>query len=110
MQIDGKTFLRVLKGAPLSCLMALWLDGSMNQAQLKRRTGYDRKVLKDALEFLEDMTLINRPNYRKWAIADGFKQLPMAKFRPIAESGESPLSDAESGKSPLSALVGSYAS
>ncbi|MCW7072193.1 MAG: hypothetical protein OCU12_07730 [Methanophagales archaeon] len=107
------TFIRVLKGAPLSVCLALLVHGSMGQTKLKRYTGYDRATIKDALEWLEDLELVVRPNYRKWAITDGFRQLPLARDGYLGTwgngddtavvSGE--LENPESGISPLSIQI-----
>lgn len=123
MDLEKETFLRVLKGAPLSVLVGLWVHGAMSRKDLKRKTGFDLKTVDDALAFLDDLKLVDRPHYRKWCIASGFYQLPLARVglpesgefpssgqRPLlvvdkAESGNSPSSAAESGDSPLSALV-----
>lgn len=121
MELEKATFLRVLKGAPLSVLISLWVHGSAGQGELRRRTGYDKATLKDALDFLEDLGLVLRPHYRKWALSDGFTQLPFAKMLPPeigknpisatavveAEIGNSPISGAEIGNSPISPLVSS---
>ncbi|MCP5098864.1 MAG: hypothetical protein GY943_25210, partial [Chloroflexi bacterium] len=108
-ELSKATFLRVLKGAPLSVLIGLWVHGPMGRTQLKRKTGWDLKTLDDALAFLDDLELVTRPHYRKWALADGFKQLPLANLG-LPESGNSPSSAqrpllAESGNSPSSTYV-----
>ena len=106
-ELGKATFLRVLKGAPLSVLIGLWVYGPMGRTQLKRKTGWDVKTLDDALAFLMDLELVCRPHYRKWALADRFKQLPLAHLA-LPESGEFPSSAKrsllpESGNSPSSA-------
>lgn len=79
MQLNGQTFLRVLKGAPLSVLIGLWVHGGMGQGELRRCTGYDEKTVRDALEFLDALGLVARAHYRKWVLAvDVFGQLPLA--------------------------------
>lgn len=105
MQLERETFLWVLKGPRLSVLMALWIFGVLDQNGLKRRTGYDKNTIRDALVFLEDARLVVRPSYRKWALANDFFQLPFASAARLAESGNSPLSGAENGDSPFSSLV-----
>ncbi len=121
--MDKDLFLRFLKGAPLSVLIGLWVHGSMNRAELKRKTGYGVKTLDDALAFLDDAKLVERLHYRKWSLASGFYQLPLISIaesgkiassgqrllvlRQNAESGKITSSGAESGNFPLSALVSS---
>ena len=57
------------------------------------KTGWKKAAVDDALAFLEDLELIERPHYRQWSLASGFYQLPL------------PFSEVESPKNGLSALV-----
>lgn len=75
--MNKNNFLRLLKGAPLSILMALWVFGPQTRRQLTICTGWGRDVVGDALLLLESEQLIYRPHYRQWAITDGFYQLPL---------------------------------
>lgn len=86
--LDREVFLRVLKGAPLSVLLALWVFGAMDRKGIMARTGWKKGSVDDALVFLEGLGLVARPHYRLWALADGFYQLPL----PLAESPQNGLS------------------
>lgn len=77
MNLEKETFLRVLKGAPLSVLLALWVHGAMGRSEISRKTGWKGDTVKDALVFLEGLDLVVRPHYRKWSVSDGFHQLPL---------------------------------
>lgn len=79
-ELSKKAFLRTLKGAPLSILIGLWVHGAMDRKAMIARTGWGKTAVDDALFFLEDLELIERPHYRKWTISDGFKQLPFYKL------------------------------
>ncbi len=92
-ELNKGTFLRVLKGSPLSVLMALWIYGAMDRKQIMVKTGWKKAAVDDALAFLEDLELIERPHYRQWSLASGFYQLPL------------PFSEIESPKNGLSVLV-----
>jgi len=85
--LDHNTFLRALKGAPLSVLLALWVHGSLGRRALCIKTGYQRDTVGDALLLLEDLGLVVRPSYRKWALASGFFQLPLPNLE-LPESGD----------------------
>lgn len=78
--LSKHTFLRFLKGAPLSILIGLWVHGAMDRKSLVRRTGWGKTSVDEALVLLEECELINRPHYRKWALSDGFHQLPFANL------------------------------
>lgn len=82
--IDRETFLRVLKGAPLSTLMALWFFGPQAQKQISRRTGFSRRTTRDALEYLQDLALVERSHYRGWFVSSGFFQLPFPQMEDLA--------------------------
>ncbi len=84
--LDKSTFLRVLKGSPLSVLIALAVHGPMGRKQIIVKTGWKKAAVDDALAFLNELDLIARPHYRKWALTDSFYQLPMPFKNP-----ESPL-------------------
>ena len=92
MNLEKQTFLRVLKGAPLSVLLALWVHGAMSRKELVRKTGWQKDTVDNALDFLSDLKLIERPHYRKWALSDGFHQLPFPSLE-IAESRKNRLSE-----------------
>ena len=87
--LDREVFLRVLKGAPLSVLLALWVFGPMDRKAIMARTGWKKGSVDDALDFLEGLGLVVRPHYRQWALADGFYQLPL----PLAEVPKNGLSE-----------------
>jgi hypothetical protein len=89
MKLEKETFLRVLKGAPLSVLLCLWVHGAMGKKGIVRKTGWHKDTVEDALAFLMDMGLVSRPHYRKWVLADGFYQLP---FPSLAERPQNRLS------------------
>ncbi len=97
MEQYGDLFLRMLKGAPLSVLMALWVFGSMSRKEIMVRTGWKKAAVDDALALLEGLGLIARPHYRKWALADGFQQLPFAHMLPDSESPKNGLAEGEEG-------------
>lgn len=105
--LEKETFLRVLRGAPLTVLMAIWLRGGMCQNDIQRATGYGERATKRALEFLEDLELVHRPHYRKWQLSTGFQQLPLARFREDDETRKMQVSERETRNAQVSALVSS---
>lgn len=100
MNLEKETFLRVLKGAPLSVLLSLWVHGGMDRKAIMLKTGWKKEAVDDALAFLSDLDLVARPHYRHWALGDGFKHLPFPNLLPespknglsglIVETAESP--------------------
>ena len=117
MNLEKETFLRVLKGAPLSVLLALWVHGAMDKKGLSIKTGWKEDTIGDALAFLGDLKLVERPHYRKWTVSDGFEQLP---FPALAETRKNRVSEqltievgavdnfAETRKNRVSASSSSY--
>ena len=114
MNMNKKAMLRVLKGAPLSMLISLFIFGESDQRDLVVSTGYGRETVANALLVLESYELVERPHYRKWQIKGGQMSLfegedisyPQVIHR-NAESLISGHSEAESLNSGLSALVSS---
>jgi hypothetical protein len=72
------TFLRSLKGAPLSVLIAIRiLPGPASLIQLAALTGYEKHTCARATEALEAMGYISRAHYRGWRLTAGALQLPL---------------------------------
>lgn len=86
MDLEKETFLRVLKGAPLSVLLCLWVHGSMSRQDIVQKTGWKKDSVIDALSFLDDLKLVVRPHYREWALSDSFYQLPL----PLGDNSKKP--------------------
>lgn len=75
----NQMMIRGLKGAPISCLMAmLVVRRVMNMAEMVRVTGYSDKSVNDALLLLVDFGLATRNGRYGWQLADGVAQLPLA--------------------------------
>jgi hypothetical protein len=84
---DPIKMVRTLKGAPISCLVAMALaKQSVSHAWLCRHTGYSSHAVTDALALLEDYQLATwSRNRTNWRLTDGAKQLPLGSD--LLESG-----------------------
>jgi len=92
------TTLRLLKGTPITILLALWLkQAPVDQRWISATLGYDTKTVRKTLDFLEASGYVERANYRQWQLPGG--QLMLPGFYEVL----SPVVTAERGKSPLSA-------
>lgn len=92
--------LLVLKGAPLSTLIALYRYGAGNRRHLSARTGWKKAALDDALRLLQDMGLVARPRFRRWAItAAGQKLLQELLANPQTWAEETGPEEPENGSS-----------
>jgi hypothetical protein len=77
------TMVRLLKGAPLACLVALMIAqqeglGAQGAEWLERATGYTFKPVNQALQFLEDQGLVTRNGRFLWQLAGEIKQFPLS--------------------------------
>jgi len=85
--------LRELKGAPLSCLIALWVLGRpASKQEISDETGYRASSIEDALRFLASPVrnlVLALPNGRhpKWALACKSEQVPLLFTRFKSDSG-----------------------
>lgn len=86
--INPLTVLRSLKGAPLSCLMALmFATQPVGKLWLSRITGYSDKPVAAALEYLLEMGFVTTAGrYESWQIKQNVFQLPLAPDNPLPES------------------------
>jgi hypothetical protein len=77
--INPLTALRSLKGAPLSCLVALiFANQPVGKEWLARVTGYSDKPVSSAMDYLLEMGfVINGGRTEAWAIHHEFRQLSM---------------------------------
>lgn len=92
----NQMMIRGLKGAPISCLMAMLLVRRvMNMAELVRVTGYSDKSVNDALLILVDFGLATRNGRYGWQLADGVVQLPLTVLGDDESQPESPVVPAE---------------
>jgi hypothetical protein len=84
---DPILMVRTLKGAPISCLVAMALaKQSVSHAWLCRHTGYSCHAVTDALALLEDYQLATwSRNRTNWRLTHGAKQLPLGAD--LLESG-----------------------
>ena len=79
MVLDHRTILRTLKGAPLACLIALFMpDVPMPAGErwFAQRTGYTRKTCREALYTLHDLGYCEH-GPRGWLLPTGWAQLPL---------------------------------
>jgi len=101
----NQMMIRGLKGAPISCLMAMLLVRRvMNMAELVRVTGYSDKSVNDALLILVDFGLATRNGRYGWQLADGVAQLPLTTLgddEPAAEPAIVPAEQAAIEVSPV---------
>jgi hypothetical protein len=76
---DPILMVRTLKGAPISCLVAMALaKQSVSHAWLCRHTGYSSHAVTTALALLEDYQLATwSRNRTNWRLTHGAKQLPL---------------------------------
>ena len=71
-------FLRALKGAPLSVLIAIRIfPGPASLLQLAAVTGYDQHTCARATEALAAMGYLERVHYRGWRLSSEAQQLPL---------------------------------
>ena len=77
--INPLTVLRSLKGAPLSCLMALmFATQPVGKEWLSRVTGYSDKPVASALDYLLEMGFVTTAGrYESWQIKQNVFQLPL---------------------------------
>jgi len=74
--------LKVLKGAPLSCLAAMHLRAiPVTSAWLTRATGYPPESISQALEILSDYNLVSRVQRGKWQLN---KKITFESLRQLA--------------------------
>lgn len=66
--MEREILLRSLKGAPLSCLIALSWLGPAGRNDLVASTGYGRDAISDALRVLVRLNLVTKVHYRQWEI------------------------------------------
>lgn len=72
------TFLRALRGAPLSVLIAIRIfPGPASLLQLAAATGYDQHTCARATQALEAMGYLQRAHYRGWQLTGSAQQLPL---------------------------------
>lgn len=78
-KIDFTTrMLRELKGAPLSCIIAMSIAGqAVSAGYLERNTGYSDKSVNDALLYLQENGYITRNGRYAWCICMDAQQLPL---------------------------------
>ena len=86
--INPLTVLRSLKGAPLSCLMALmFATQPVGKEWLSRITGYSDKPVSAALDYLLEMGFVTcSGRYESWQIKQNVFQLPLGPENPLPES------------------------
>ena len=86
--INPLTILRSLKGAPLSCLMALmFATKPVGKEWLSRITGYSDKPVAAALDYLLEMGFVTTSGrYESWQIKQNVFQLPLGPENPLPES------------------------
>ena len=87
--MDRRLWLRSLKGAPLSVLVALFVFGPANRVDMIVSTGWKKGAVDDALRLLEGIGLVVRPSYRIWSLSDGARQLPLFNY-PLNGSSDNP--------------------
>jgi hypothetical protein len=77
--INPLTAIRSLKGAPLSCLVAMmFANQPVGKEWLARVTGYSDKPVASALDYLLEMGfVINGSRSQAWELHPDIKQLPM---------------------------------
>jgi hypothetical protein len=98
---------RLLKGVPLACLVALWVaqrDGMGPQGAewLERCTGYSDKPVGQALLFLEEQGFVSRNGRYLWQVSGPVGQPPLSGGSVLVDGrgvGETPtpLSSSSSG-------------
>jgi len=86
--INPLTVLRSLKGAPLSCLMALmFATQPVGKEWLSRITGYSDKPVASALDYLLEMGFVTTSGrYESWQIKQNVFQLPLGPENPLPET------------------------
>jgi len=94
--------LRALKGAPLSCLVALLTsEGAVTRAWLCRATGYCKRTVSEALETLADWGLATAaPEGDGWLLTEAVSQLGLLpETQKTAKEGDQPAAAAtEAGR------------
>ncbi len=90
-------FLRALKGAPLSVLVALAMFGRSGTSALEIATGYNTEAVAKALRALAGMGYVeNLGRYNGWRLTSAAVQLPL--FTPTQLESEVGKTDLEVGK------------
>jgi len=86
--ISPLTALRSLKGAPLSCLVALMFASQpVGKEWLSRITGYSDKPVSAALDYLLEMGFVTSGGrYHSWQINQQAIQLPLGTTQMLTES------------------------
>lgn len=86
--INPLTALRSLKGAPLSCLVALmFANQPVGKEWLSRITGYSDKPVSAALDYLLEMGFVTSSGrYHAWQINQQAVQLPLGTTQMLSES------------------------
>jgi len=86
--INPLTALRSLKGAPLSCLVALMFASQpVGKEWLSRITGYSDKPVSAALDYLLEMGFVTSSGrYHAWQINHQAIQLPLETTQMLSES------------------------
>lgn len=86
--ISPLTALRSLKGAPLSCLVALMFASQpVGKEWLSRITGYSDKPVSAALDYLLEMGFVTSSGrYHSWQINQQAIQLPLGTTQMLSES------------------------
>lgn len=69
--------LRALRGAPLSILLALALDGPAGRADLVAATGYSTGAVAAGLAALETCGAVIRLHHRAWRINPAWRDIPL---------------------------------
>ena len=84
--INPLTALRSLKGAPLSCLVALiFANQPVGKEWLARVTGYSDKPVAAAMDYLLEMGFVIHGGRCNWRIHHDFYPLPLANPHLISE-------------------------
>jgi hypothetical protein len=84
--INPLTALRSLKGAPLSCLIALmFANQPVGKEWLARVTGYSDKPVSAAMDYLLEMGFVIHGGRCDWRIHHDFYSLPLANPHLISE-------------------------
>ena len=87
-------YLRALKGAPLSILVALKLIGKpVSQAWLESATGYTDKTLSRALLYLQEIGLVNGSPGFGWIVSEA--EIVVTAIQPLLETESRNFSDSD---------------
>ena len=95
-----KNLLPELKGAPLSIIVYLMLEGNRTatMTDMVAATGFSDKPIKAGLKMLMDQQIITCPRFNRYQLAGKNMQLPLywdEKIEALPESGESPKNSGE---------------